>query len=103
MSLSNVVVLPGRVEEASFLRGILARWLRVADAKKGEAPIELIDATRLALIDYSAPRLVIQVSAGKVQSVHTSLAGVELHLINYDESPDAIANTQGLVALITPR
>jgi hypothetical protein len=104
MTAKNVLILPGYIEQSMLLKGLLARWLRIDDHKDDLiAPADLVEATRLALSGHLAPRIVIQLSSGAVQSVHSSLPDLQLQVVDYDATPEAIANTQGLTPILAPR
>lgn len=104
MTATNVLILPGYIEQSMFLKGLLARWLRIDEHQDYQiAPADLAEATRQALVGHLAPRLVIQLSSGAIQSVHSSLTDLELQVVDYDATPEAIANTQGLMPILAPR
>lgn len=104
MAAPNVLILPGYIEQSMLLKGLLARWLRIDDHQDDLiAPADLVEATRQALAGHLAPRLVIQLSSGTIQSVHSSLTDVELQVVDYDATPEAVADTNGLAPILAPR
>lgn len=104
MATPNVLILPGYIEQSMLLKGLLARWLRVDDHQDDQiTPADLVEATRQALAGHLTPRLVIQLSSGAIQSVHSSLTDVELQVVDYDATPEAVADTNGLAPILAPR
>lgn len=94
----------GMVPETALLKGLLARWLRIDDLTDCPfAPFDLINATRIATSGVVKPRVVIQLSGGKIQSVYTNLPAAVLEVIDYDSQPEAVADVNGLEPLISPR